>query len=181
MTESGDSDSMVSDNNKKQLLFAGQIKRAPKPTKKSQIFHLHAMYFILKQERKVQYFLTWWYLVMIFLKICISTVVVFHSWFQFDLDSLAFVACLKMTEGQNPWSFRTYNCKKRNDGIVILFLLNFSGQNSADEIKIIQEFCSEFSPIIHTSITKQTPNPDAIKTDFIQKNEFAECKKILKL
>ena len=46
----------------------------------------------------------------------ISTVVVFHSWFQFDLDSLVFVACLKMTEGQNPWSFRTYNCKKRNDG-----------------------------------------------------------------
>jgi hypothetical protein len=32
----------------------------------------------------------------------ISTVVVFHSWFQLDLDSLAFVACLKMTEGQNP-------------------------------------------------------------------------------
>jgi len=32
----------------------------------------------------------------------ISTVVVFHSWFQFDLDTLAFVACLKMTEGQNP-------------------------------------------------------------------------------
>jgi hypothetical protein len=58
ITESADSDSMVSENNKKQLLFAGQIKRAPKPTKKSQIFHLHAMYFILKQERKVQYFLT---------------------------------------------------------------------------------------------------------------------------
>jgi len=31
-----------------------------------------------------------------------STVVVFHSWFQLDLDILAFDACLKMTEGQNP-------------------------------------------------------------------------------
>ena len=178
MTESADSDSMLSDNNKKQLLFAGQIKRAPKPTKKSQIFHLHAMYFILKQERKVQYFLTWWYLVMIFLKICISTVVVFHSWFQFDLDSLAFVACLKMTEGQNPWSFRTYNCKKRNDGIVILFLLNFSGQNSADEIKIIQEFCSEFSPISILQSQNKHPILMLLRLILFKKMSLLTLKKI---
>ena len=95
----------------------------------------------------------------------ISTVVVFHSWFQFDLDTLAFVACLKMTEGQNPWSFRTYNCKKRKDGTVILF--NFSGQRNL--LRTLSD--------IHTSITKQTPNPEAIDTEFLHKNEFADCRK----
>ena len=105
----------------------------------------------------------------------ISTVVVFHSWFQLDLDSLAFVACLKMTEGQNPWSFRTYNCKKRNDGsyfVAVKLLWSEFCRWDQNYPRILLRILFD----IHTSITKQTPNPNA---DFFQKNEFADFKKKL--
>ena len=63
---------------------------------------------------------------------------------------------------------------------MVVILLQ-SSRNFADEIKIIQEFCSEFCMTSILQSKKQTPNPDAINADFFQKNEFAEFKKTKKL
>ena len=60
--------------------------------------------------------------------------------------------------------------------VVILLLLNFPGRNSTDEIKIIQEFCSEFCL---TSILQLQNKHPILMLIFFQKNEFADFKKKL--